>query len=157
MALIQFTYGPRCGQQQHCSRETADALITGGFAELVEKAPDTCNLSRQKLLHPEPGWKLLRMVDAQGREHYNIVLDDGVGGRIVYQGIPPKTKVWRYDPQTEQEGYILEDSGCPAALISQWQTLNREDVNHEAIAEKIQHAKDALGVQMKEQARFRGY
>lgn len=160
--LYRILRGPDYGKTIHLpqSQEINLSVRFGDLEPVEGQSPDTvtetANLSRQKLLHPVRGHKIIKRMDAEGRAHYNIVLDDGVGGRIVYEGIPPKRRVWRYDPQTEQEGYVFEDSGCPPELCRQWETLNREDVNHEVVSELKQQARNKLQVQMDEQNKLRG-
>lgn len=150
--LLEFIYGPKVGMREHTSREVGAALIAGGFAQAIEAPPDPIKTPP----FPSEGWKLLQIADSHGVMHYRIVYDNGHGGRDIYADVPGKKKVWKYNPQTEEEGYILQDSGCPAEIIAQWRALQCGDVNHEAIADRMQREKNMLQFQIDEQKQKMG-
>lgn len=119
MALIRFIYGPRTGEQQHCSRECADALVTGGFAELVEKPnPDAAIEQARKV--PPAGWIIAQV--GHIKQRFALVRNDGFGGSAIYEDAP-KHRVWHYDPASGREGYVEQATDCPPELIERFRAL----------------------------------
>jgi hypothetical protein len=73
--------------------------------------------------HQPRGWSLIRKMDAQGREKLLFLFSDGHGGQLCSDRVPGPRKVWKYDPQTEQEGYVDEPTDVPPELIKQFLAL----------------------------------
>lgn len=155
---IEWVYGPKTGVIEHVAREVGAPNIANGMAIEIpsqQSTPDAiANASRQGLPQVEVGWKIVRRTDNQGHDHRNIVFDSPGGEHIVYSGIPPKKKVWKYDAATETEGYVYEDSGCPPEIISQWKALTHDDVNSAWAADQQLQAKNKLESDIKHQNSF---
>ena len=153
--LCKINRGPHFGETHHFpkSQET-NALILLGDLEVVEQPVDLVEHSRRVPQHPPRGW-------ANGyfgvERKPVIVFHDGTGGQTIYDGVPGPRRVWHYDPATETEGYVLEPSGCPDSVISEWQAQGGGTIeDREALADLNRTALARKNFEMQEQNKLVG-
>jgi hypothetical protein len=65
--------------------------------------------------------------------------------------------VWRFDPVTEQEGYILEPSDCPPEVIAEFQALTGNTLDHDQSAALKEQKINRFNAQMEAQKSGRLY
>ena len=127
--LCKINRGPHFGEIRHFpTTQEVHALILLGDLEPIEDEA----LKRANSVIPERpprGWKILNL-DATGIDpKIAVAFDDGMGGRTIVLDkvgnpcVPGPQRVWKYDPDTQTEGYIMIPSDCPAEVIAEFKRL----------------------------------